>query len=222
MKLEKIREKIVAVLSASMDKIEEILETVKKPKRENKFIIVSVFILLISFTGILIYDYINLDKSVIKVCESSIDYNKGIGLTFYVSSDGKTIEKIEKNDTVTLEFIEKNMNTGENTEKILEEYKKNLKFIYDATLEKYKDVEWFSASLVEDEGMVKTKYIFDVSNPDFDYDKYKDLISEFALEYYYDMEKHMFIYDEDEFLSGNTPLGTISEVGCHTAEVIQK
>ena len=57
------------------------------------------------------------------VCESSVDYNKGIGYTFYVGHNGKNIDTIEKNDTVSLKFIKKNLGE-ENAKQILEEYKK--------------------------------------------------------------------------------------------------
>lgn len=153
------------------------------------------------------------DHSKVMVCESTTSYNKGIGLTFYLDKDGETIEKIEKSDKVSLDFIKNNLTT-ENTEQILEEYKENVKFLYDDTVETYKDVKWFSADLKEDDDYIQTIYTFDVSDEDFNYEKYKSLLSEFSLDYYYDSTAGKFVYNEEKFLSDSTPLGNIESVAC--------
>lgn len=186
---------------------------------KHRTIILSIIAsaILLTFIGVTI---INRDKSVVKVCESTIDYNKGIGLTFYVGKDGKTINKIQKNDTVSLGFIENNL-TKENSKEILEEYKTNVKFIYEDTLSKYGDLEWFSVEIIEEEDMIKSIYTFNVNSKKFDYDKYKTLIEEFSLEYYYDIDEGKFIYDEAKFLSKNTPLGNIENISCYTEEQIK-
>lgn len=193
---------------------ERILHNVKKNK---KFLIVIAAVVIMAICGGS-YAYIHRDKSAVKICESTIDYNKGIGLTFYVGKDGKTIDKIEKVDTVSLEFIKKNL-SEEDAQEILKEYKTNAKFLYEDTLNKYKDVSWFKADIYETDGLMRTTYTFDVASKDFNYDKYKSLIEEFSLEYYYNKEEGKFIYNEEEFLSPNTPLGNIESVGCYTGEV---
>lgn len=157
--------------------------------------------------------YANRDQSRVMVCESATTYNEGIGLTFYLGRDGKTIDKIEKVDTVSLEFIKNNLTTN-NSEKILEEYKNNVKFLFDTTMEKYKDVSFFKGNLENSETAVRTTYTFDVGSKTFNYEKNKSMMEEFSLDYYYDKDAKAFIYDESKFLSDTTPLGNIENVSC--------
>lgn len=182
----------------------------------NKAIIVSLLVGGLFFSGCMLY--INRDKSMVKVCESRFDYNKGIGLTFYVGKDGRTIDKIEKNDTVSLDFIEANLTKDkESSKKILDEYKKNAEFFFNETVEKYKDISWLSANLEKKDNYIKAVYTFDVSHKDFNFDKYKNVLEEFSLQYYFNKEEKKFIYDETVLLSDKTPLGTIENVGCYDA-----
>lgn len=199
-----------------MDKLKQIIKKNGKSLLNivNKYKLLILIIICILLCVFNIFLQKETGKSAIMICESSVEYNKGIGLTFYIENDGKTIEKIEKNDTVSLEFIENNLEV-ENSEEILEEYKKNVKFIYENTMEKYKDVKWFDAELIEEDSFIKTIYTFDVSHRDFDYEKYKSLLEEFSLEYYYNIEEEKFIYDEMSFLSSNTPLGNIKNIICY-------
>lgn len=223
-KMNKFIETLKRVLSSIKKLLNKILnkENLNKENllhfaKKYKIYLIAIAVVIVAIGGGC-YAYSHRDKSAVKVCESTIDYNKGIGLTFYVGKDGETIDKIEKVDTVSLEFIKKNL-SEENAQEILNEYKTNAKFLYEDTLNKYKDVSWFKADIHEEDGMMRTTYTFDVSSKDFNYDKYKSLIEEFSLEYYYNKDAGKFIYNEEEFLSQNTPLGNIESVGCYTSEV---
>ena len=77
-------------------------------------------VLVVGGIGGGVYFFLHRDQSAVMVCESQTDYNKGIGLTFYLGEDGKTIEQIDKVDTVSLDFISNNLNT-ENTKEIFDE-----------------------------------------------------------------------------------------------------
>ena len=185
--------------------------------KTNKKYIVIITVTLLLISGLFIYFYINRDQSAIKVCESSIDYNKGIGLTFYVGKDGKTIDKIEKNDTVSIDFIKNNLTDDEkNSEKILEEYKKKAEELFDLTVEKYQNIPWFAAEIEQDESYIHIKYSFNISHESFNYEEHEDLIKEFALQYYYNTDESKFIFDEAVYLSENTPLGNIDKITCST------
>lgn len=210
-----IKCKIVKLYSSTREKIIDISggDIVKMDywRFFRKYALTPICLVLV---GCMIFIYTtNRDKSVVKICESSIDYNKGIGLTFHVGKDGKTVEIIEKNDTVSLDFIKKNL-TDENSKKILTEYKKNAKFFYEDTMKKYKGIPWFTAEIEENDNMIKAIYKFNVADKSFDYDKYKNLLEEFSLQYYYDINEKKFIYDEEVYLSKNTPLGNIENVTC--------
>lgn len=175
-------------------------------------------LLVVGGAGGGIWWYLNRDLSAVKVCESQTDYNKGIGLTFYVGEDGKTVEKIDKNDTVSLDFIKNNLGT-ENTEEIFAEYKKSMEDSFNQTTQKYQDKSWFSSNIESTDTYIKTVYTFDVSSKDFNYDDVQDMMKEFTLDYYYDADKKAFLFDESKYLDSSTPLGSIENVKCTSAKV---
>lgn len=161
-----------------------------------------------------VYDAVR-DKSEIKVCQSTTSYNKGIGFTFYIGEDGKTITAIEKNDKVSLDFIKKNV-TEENAKAILEEYKKSVKTTYSENLKNYKDKSFFSGNLTVKKNYISTTYRFEVGSKKFNYKKNEKMMNDFGLNYYYNEDLGKFIYNEDQFLSTSTPLGGIENVQCVT------
>ena len=130
--------------------------------------------------------FITRDQSKTMVCESSVDYNKGIGYTFYVGHNGKDIDTIEKNDT--------------------ESYKN--------TVEKYSKYSFFDSDIKITKDKVAVNYRIRVADESFSYTKYKDVLDEFGMSYFYNAQKDAFIYDETEFLSEDIPLGSIEDVAC--------
>lgn len=178
-------------------------------------VIIGLLVVLIPGVGVL--GYTHRDQSVTKVCESNISYNKGIGYTFYVGKDGKTIDTIEKNDTVSLNFIKKNLG-DENAEQILSEYKNKTKESYETVVDKYKKYSWFSSDIKITKKKVAVNYRIRVSDETFSYKKYEDVMSEFGMTYFYDQDKKAFIYDESSFLSTQIPLGSIEGVQCYTSD----
>ncbi len=156
------------------------------------------------------------DKSAVYVCESQTSYNKGVGTTFYVGKDGKTIEVIENVNTVTLDFISNNMDVDEeSSKKILEEYKENLRDSFRKSQDKYKDYSWLSGTIEETDSSIKVVYAFDVADEAFDYSAYqadKDLSKQFPLEYYWNEEEGKFIYNESKILGTDNPLSQIENV----------
>ena len=157
--------------------------------------------------------FITRDQSKTMVCESSVDYNKGIGYTFYVGHNGKDIDTIEKNDTVSLKFIKKNLGE-ENAKQILEEYKKKTEESYKNTVEKYSKYSFFDSDIKITKDKVAVNYRIRVADESFSYTKYKDVLDEFGMSYFYNAQKDAFIYDETEFLSEDIPLGSIEDVAC--------
>lgn len=157
--------------------------------------------------------FITRDQSKTMVCESSVDYNKGIGYTFYVGHNGKNIDTIEKNDTVSLKFIKKNLGE-ENAKQILEEYKKKTEESYKNTVEKYSKYSFFDSDIKITKDKVAVNYRIRVADESFSYTKYKDVLDEFGMSYFYNAQKDAFIYDETEFLSDDIPLGSIEDVAC--------
>lgn len=191
-------------------KIEYLCDKASIPK---KYVIIS-FVAFLGI-GVFLLAY-HPDKSATMVCESTLEYNQGIGLSFVLDKDGETIKKIIKKDTVTPEFIKQNLPDADVNES-LQAYKDNISTVYTDITEKYKDISWFKAELKTNDDKIETIYTFDVSNKDFDYKKGKEVIESFSLEYYYDAENKKFTYQEDEFLK-NTPLGTIPEVKCQRVD----
>lgn len=175
-------------------------------------------VLVIGGIGGGVYFFLHRDQSAVMVCESQTDYNKGIGLTFYLGEDGKTIEQIDKVDTVSLDFISNNLNT-ENTEEIFAEYKKSMEEQFNQTVEKYKSYGWFSANLDNQDDYIRTTYSFDVSSKDFKYGDVEEMMKEFTLDYYYNTDEKAFIYDEAKFLDTSTPLGSIENVQCTKTDI---
>lgn len=157
--------------------------------------------------------FITRDQSKTMVCESSVDYNKGIGYTFYVGHNGRDIDTIEKNDTVSLKFIKKNLGE-ENAKQILEEYKKKTEESYKNTVEKYSKYSFFDSDIKITKDKVAVNYRIRVADESFSYTKYKDVLDEFGMSYFYNAQKDAFIYDETEFLSEDIPLGSIEDVAC--------
>lgn len=157
--------------------------------------------------------FITRDQSKTMVCESSVDYNKGIGYTFYVGHNGKNIDTIEKNDTVSLKFIKKNLGE-ENAKQIFEEYKKKTEESYKNTVEKYSKYSFFDSDIKITKDKVAVNYRIRVADESFSYTKYKDVLDEFGMSYFYNAQKNAFIYDETEFLSDDIPLGSIEDVAC--------
>lgn len=170
--------------------------------------------LVIAVAGVGGVAFMGRDKSFTKVCESTTEYNKGIGYTFYVGHDGKTIDTIEKDDTVSLDFIKKNLGK-ENAEQILEEYKKKTQQTYKDTVEKYSKYDFFDSSIKVSKDKVAVKYRIRVADEKFSYKKNKDILDEFGMTYFYNADKKQFVYDEDAFLSDKIPLGSIENVECH-------
>ena len=170
--------------------------------------------LAIAVAGVGGVTFIGRDKSFTKVCESTTDYNKGIGYTFYVGHDGKTIDTIEKDDTVSLDFIKKNLGK-ENAEQILEEYKKKTQQTYKDTVEKYSKYDFFDSSIKVSKDKIAVKYRIRVADESFNYKKNKTILDEFGMTYFYNADKKQFVYDEDAFLSDKIPLGSIENVECH-------
>lgn len=161
--------------------------------------------------------FLNRDQSKTMVCESAVDYNKGIGYTFYVGRNGKDIDTIEKNDTVSLKFIKKNLGE-ENAQQILEEYKKKTEESYKATVAKYSKYSFFDSDIKTTKDKVAVNYRIRVADDSFSYKKYKDVLDEFGMSYFYNAQKDAFIYDEDSFLSEDIPLGSIEDVACHVSK----
>lgn len=157
--------------------------------------------------------FITRDQSKTMVCESSVDYNKGIGYTFYVGHNGKDIDTIEKNDTVSLKFIKKNLGE-ENAKQILEEYKKKTEESYKNTVEKYSKYSFFDSDIKITKEKVAVNYRIRVADESFSYTKYKNVLDEFGMSYFYNAQKDAFIYDETDFLSEDIPLGSIEDVAC--------
>ena len=157
------------------------------------------------------------DCSKTMVCESTVDYNKGIGYTFYLGRNGKTIDTIEKNDTVSLKFIQKNLGE-ENAQQILDEYKKKTTDTYNQTVEKYKKYSFFSSEIKETDSKIVVNYRIRVADDSFSYQKYKDILEAFGMTYFYDSDTDSFTYDEEKFLSDDIPLGSIEDVGCRESQ----
>lgn len=157
------------------------------------------------------------DRSRTMVCESTVDYNKGIGYTFYLGRNGKTIDTIEKNDTVSLKFIEKNLGEG-NAQQILDEYKKKTTDTYNQTVEKYKKYSFFSSEIKETDSKIVVNYRIRVADENFSYQKYKDVLEDFGMAYFYDSDTDSFTYNEENFLSKDIPLGSIEDVGCRESK----
>lgn len=153
------------------------------------------------------------DRSFISACESAIDYNKGIGMAFYVGKNGHTIEKIDKSDIVTKEFIEEQLGVEDGTE-ILNEYRNTMRDSFNSIMERYKDVEWFSGKMIDEDDRIGTVYTFKVSSEQFHYEEVEEMMKEFTLNYYYDREAGCFYYDESVLLDVSTPLGSIEMVQC--------
>ena len=175
-------------------------------------------VLVVGGIGGGVYFFLHRDQSAVMVCESQTDYNKGIGLTFYLGEDGKTIEQIDKVDTVSLDFISNNLNT-ENTEEIFAEYKKSMEEQFNQTVEKYKSYSWFHATLDNQDDYIKTTYSFNVGSKDFKYEDVEEMMKEFTLDYYYNKDEKAFIYDEAKFLDTSTPLGSIENVQCTKTDI---
>ncbi len=161
------------------------------------------------------------DASFISVCESSIPYNKGIGVTFYVGPDGKTIEVLEDHATVTLDFLENNLKTDKPKE-VLAEYKKTVKDSFNATKSKYDSYDWFHADLSETDSSIQTVYSIDVGSETFTYEEAKPALEELNLTYYYNEEEKAFIYDESTLLTSGTPVGIIDSVECSKTTIEKK
>lgn len=193
-----------------LGKLKELVHKSNKAK-----VIIGLLVVLIP--GVCVIGYMHRDQSVTKVCESNISYNKGIGYTFYVGHDGKTIDTIEKNDTVSLSFIKKNLG-DENAEEILSEYKNKTKESYETVTKKYKKYSWFSSDIQITKKKVVVNYRIKVSDKTFSYKKYEDVMSEFGMTYFYNQDKKAFIYDESAFLSTQIPLGSIEGVQCYSSD----
>lgn len=157
------------------------------------------------------------DRSKTMVCESTVDYNKGIGYTFYLGRNGKSIDTIEKNDTVSLKFIKKNLGE-ENAQQILDEYKKKTTDTYNQTVEKYKKYSFFSSEIKETDSQIVVNYRIRVADENFSYQKYKDILEDFGMVYFYDSDTDSFTYNEDKFLSEDIPLGSIEDVSCRESK----
>ena len=165
--------------------------------------------------------YLNKPTPTIKVCESANEINKGIGFTFHLADDGRTIEVIEKNDTISLDFIKKNLTNGnsEEAQEILAKYKNDSRKTIDDLKEKYKNVPEFKIEVVDTDEKFQITYIFNVETEEFlKREECPELMDLFGLTYYFNTKEGAFIFDEEEFLSSKTPLGNIENVECQSKE----
>lgn len=147
------------------------------------------------------------DRSAIMVCESTVPYNQGIGVTFHVGEDGKTITSMDKKDTVTLDFLKENLGT-DNPEEIMASYQPEFRKNYEDLAKKYSEYSWITSEINSDDTMIQHIFHVNVSDPTFDYETAKPVLEELGLQYYYNEEAGAFIYDENEILKPYTGLGT--------------
>lgn len=192
-------------------------ETATKILRNTNRKIAVIACSVVLVAGLGTWALVGRDRSRTMVCESTVDYNKGIGYTFYLGRNGKTIDTIEKNDTVSLKFIEKNLGEG-NAQQILDEYKKKTTDTYNQTVEKYKKYSFFSSEIKETDSKIVVNYRIRVADENFSYQKYKDVLEDFGMAYFYDSDTDSFTYNEGKFLSKDIPLGSIEDVGCRESK----
>lgn len=160
------------------------------------------------------------DLSAVMVCESSVEANRGNGYVFTVGEDGQTINQIEKQTTMSLDFIRENL--GEDGAKeILENYRPKFKEQYEQINNSLSQYEWFTASLEEGEDEFAAVYTVNTAAEGFDYETLKDQLTALSLDNFYNSEKHAFLYDQEEFLKPGSILFD-ETIGCHKQEETSK
>lgn len=187
-------------------------ENLKNISKKQCFIAVGILVIIIGCitTSVIQQKY----KRVTYTCESSISYNKGIGINFEVENN--EIKAIIKRDTVTKEFIRQNLKDID-LNAAFEAYKTASQKTFEEMAKTYKENKQFSMSYDAKDDNIVLEYRVNVGSEDFDFEKSKELLTELDLLHYYDKESKRFIYDEEKFLK-DSPLSTIPKVSCNKSE----
>ena len=139
-----------------------------------------------------------------ELTELSLDYDKIHSILEESALQSKVYDYVTSNYVVN----------SDEMNKYIEEYKKKTEESYKNTVEKYSKYSFFDSDIKITKDKVAVNYRIRVADESFSYTKYKDVLDEFGMSYFYNAQKDAFIYDETEFLSDDIPLGSIEDVAC--------